>query len=53
MHDYLNTLLEPEFLVTLPGRFTAGGKARNRLSPTPPTPEQLDARQRQRGARSL
>ncbi|KJS27459.1 MAG: hypothetical protein VR75_03050 [Hyphomonadaceae bacterium BRH_c29] len=48
MHDYLDTILEPEFLVTLLaafllGRFTAGGKTRNRLSPTPPTSEEISA----------
>jgi ribosomal protein L7/L12 len=48
MHDYLDTILEPEFLVTLLaafllGRFTAGGKTRSRLSPIPPTPEEVEA----------
>jgi len=48
MHDYLETILEPEFLVTLLaafllGRFTAGGKARTSLSPTPPASEEISA----------
>lgn len=48
MHDYLDTILEPEFLVTLLaafllGRLTAGGKTRNSLSPIPPTPEEVEA----------
>ena len=48
MHDYLDTILEPEFLVTLLaafllGRFTAGRKKENSLSPTPPTPAEVDA----------
>jgi ribosomal protein L7/L12 len=48
MHDYLDTILEPEFLVTLLaafllGRFTASGKKGNSLSPTPPTPDEVDA----------
>jgi ribosomal protein L7/L12 len=48
MHDYLETILEPEFLVTLLaafllGRFTASGKKQNSLSPIPPTPEEIAA----------
>jgi ribosomal protein L7/L12 len=48
MHDYLDTILEPEFLVTLLaafllGRFTASGKKQNSLSPTPPTSEEISA----------
>ena len=48
MHDYLETILEPEFLVTLLaafllGRFTAGRKNRDSLSPTPPPPEEIEA----------
>lgn len=46
MHDYLETLFEPEFLVTLLaafliGRFTAGRGNQGGLSPAPPTQEEI------------
>nr|WP_321440107.1 hypothetical protein [uncultured Hyphomonas sp.] len=49
MEDYLDKILQPEVLFTLFavflfGRATAGGKNRqNSLSPTPPTPAEVDA----------
>lgn len=48
MHDYVETILEPEFLVTLLavfllGRFTAGGKKRDSLSPPPRSAAEIDA----------
>ena len=49
MEDYLDKILQPEvlftlFVVFLFGRATAGGrKKENSLSPTPPTPAEVDA----------
>lgn len=49
MEDYLDKILQPEvlftlFVVFLFGRATAGGKSReNSLSPTPPTPAEVEA----------